>query len=269
MATRVSRNQVVVRGGSLGESEGWWLSCLEMVNGCEFVSLSGADRRLAAYVGRDSDLAFSPTGFVDLLRRARNMKVDELIEALIDEEEAMSGGIKRRKVDYFESIDKVITIDVPALEGHTVKSLRVLATHRTSVKVCVELTEENLGYIREGCRTMIGREDTPRKKHRHGDDRALIDGCPDVHWNEQRRTHWIRWKDPDGRARHKSFSYKRSDVPEIDDHNRLEAARLAQDEFDGLNTEAETIGGGAASNAGDDVSSIVESTSLADGNSQI
>ena len=241
MATSISRNQVVVRGGSLGESEGWWLSCLEIINGCEFISLSSADLRLAAYVGRRSDAAAgcARTGFLEVLRRIRNRKVGDLMQSFLDEESSQSGGMKRRKIDLFDQLDKVITVDVPELEISKVTTLKVLATARTQAKVSVHLTQENLEYIREACRTFVDPGDTPQKSRRSGDDLMLVDGCPDVHWNDQRRSWWIRWTDGDGRVRHKSFVFKRSDVAGVQDENRVQAARDAQREFDRLDSEAE------------------------------
>lgn len=226
-ATVIMRNQICVRGGGL--KDGVVMNpTLCVVDDREFIALAPGDKPLMKYMGSQEQAC----DFFELLKERRNAAVDELIQEMMDAFEAEHGPCKRRKIDVYDEIPRVIDVPVPPHVESGVGKLYMLAAHRRHERVWIEFTERALDYVRLGVASVD--DITPRKRRRSRLDRIQVDGCPDVRFNKQRQSWWIRHRDADGRHHTKHFAWTRSDIDSTDQANREDAARKAQSEFDSL-----------------------------------
>ena len=237
MASHIVRNQIVVTRGSLKDNEARLINAVTCIGDREFVEISYADRRFISFVGCDGLSPFAEE-FLANLQTLRNDKVNDMIDAVLNGDEA-SKGIKRRKIDVFDEVAKVIELDVPQVDGCDVAQLTVLATPRENQKLSVELTSESLDYLRVGARSFVGSQ-TQQHNRRTGANRVRAEGCPNVFWNEQRRSWWIKYKDADDRWRTQHFTPRRSDAVETQDRSIEEAAVQAQTRYNAMMGESQS-----------------------------
>ena len=227
--TIIMRNQIFVRGGDLKETE-FMRPTLCTVEGREFIALSPTDNKLLKYMGKSEQ----SRDFIELLKERRNNMVDELLEEKMDVFVEEHGQCKRRKIDLYDELPRIIAVSVPVgMDFANPATMTMLASHRRHERVWTEFSVSALNLLRAGVAGVD--EVRPRKSRRSKDERVEVKGCPDVHYNEQRNSWFIRYSDVEGRQHTKHFAWVRSDIEDVSNQHREEAARKAQSEFDSLN----------------------------------
>lgn len=227
--TVIMRNQIVVRGGGLKELE-FMRPTLCTVEDREFIALSPTDSKLLKYLGKCEQAR----DLIELLKERRNNMVDELLEEKMDVIVEEHGPCKRRKIDLYDELPRIIEVPVPVgMNSSDPATMSMLASHRRHERVWIEFSVSALNRLRVGVAGVD--EVRPRKSRRGKDDRVGVLGCPDVHYNEQRKSWFIRYSDVEGRQHTKHFAWVRSDIEDVSNQNREDAAKKAQSEFDSLN----------------------------------
>ena len=225
-ATEAIRNQVIVRG-NLKEGEAWLITNMTRVDDQEFVHVSMADRRFVSYLGirPDQGVGCHAGAFLSHLQSLRNARIAALIDSMDDD---AFKGIKRRKVDMVDEMQRVVEVDVLAMEGSGIRKLTMLATHLKHQKLAVELTPENLEYLRIGAREYMPAQHDGTTKRTMTRQKVREAGCPNVFWNKQRKSWWISYTDGDGRMHRKHIAPRRTDQPDLEKEYLKEAAEEAQ-----------------------------------------
>ena len=198
------------------------LAKLDRIGDELFVTLSCSDAGFKAFCGKvGGEYALSTSWFLQELRDRRNSAVRLAIEKVLRERatDGRTGDYAREGKQIEEdALPRVVEVQLPPVSTHHGEGADGLTTRvilrRNSLKaVSVQVTEENMEYIR-----VAVRQTADKAADRSDDDDDAADhpesvetGVKGVTYNKKRKGLIYRYKDEDGRRVSKSMKIKDGD----------------------------------------------------------
>ena len=198
------------------------LAKLDRIGDELFVTLSCSDAGFKAFCGKvGGEYALSTSWFLQELRDRRNSAVRLAIEKVLRERatDGRTGDYAREGKQIEEdALPRVVEVQLPPVstqdgEGADELTMRVLLRRNSLKAVSVQVTEENMEYIR-----VAVRQTADKAADRSDDDDDATDHPESVEtdvkgvtYNKKRKGLIYRYKDEDGRRVSKSMKIKDGD----------------------------------------------------------
>ena len=210
---------IQIHGGKLKSSVPWTVNDIHTVDGVDFVHLSKKDNGLNRFVTGKQGGALRDSNFLDILKKHRN------IAMLTCKQEINAFGVVAAPTPYRSrqmrasnregEQPEVLELDLPEVvcEGETAAAITMKVKAPSSdIKadgICVELTVQNLNYIRVAMKASIGMKTGAR----HTPTRPSSSGCQ---WVKRRKGNTAGYlatrKGADGKLVSKFFNSKDDDA---------------------------------------------------------
>ena len=174
----VIKRCIQIHGGGLKKGSPWSTADFHTVDGVEFISLQKRDSGLNRFVTGSSSTSLRDTAFLDELRKKRNIEMimqnDE--PSLFGTKPAHGPKLGQYKMRQMQAANRnnekpgIIELQMPAVEfdGEVAAAIslkvKAPASDRKGDGVCIELTTENLHYIRIALRVSQGTKNYSRTK---------------------------------------------------------------------------------------------------------
>jgi len=179
-----------------------------------------------------------PREFLNYITNARNEQVDELIKdlRLSESQSTNDSALSTARHNWIDEISKTVTIDLPPISDK-VGSCSMVVRTTSNFLSCVEMefSQETITYLQHACAISWG--DHKRKSQKSKEEWVRWPEFPAVRYadcpNAKRSSYiYVSYRSDDGRIHRKSFSPKRSDVPEVWEINCRSSAQEAQAFFE-------------------------------------
>ena len=220
MASADVRMGLIIEGGHLKHP---WVPSVNETDGMHFVTASRADRYLAAFLGLPlgQRCPWHENGYLEYLKGMRNAAVAAAMhEVYMPEADPMADvdavgppALKRPRRDMIEGLPSVMTLHIPAAGEVPAHAMKVLSAPHSNALLEFEATAANLDFLR---RAVHGSHVEPTltrpRRNRLGD---VLEGFPNVSWNEQRQHLYCRFQTAKGRTTQQSRAAKRLDDEEL------------------------------------------------------
>jgi hypothetical protein len=240
--------RVMITGGRMHGNIAWIPTCMQTLDGEDYVTLRASDLGLASLVGA----GLRANKFLDEVQLARDESCEEALNNVVSELFACDAGataptklrVLRTRVvqEHAAKLPSVVTIRVST--GSHEETDEFVVPFESDKRRCVAIkcNGDALSVVVKGCTQAVGKGDRHKKPR---PDVEVSFEYPEVRMHRTRKQPYVIWTDADGKSRYHAVKITFDDDPAVYDE-RLRNAAEALHEFYTSNHVGGHVAAGAA-----------------------